>query len=110
VSLRTETVFRFLTFAVLLYQIVLAVGVALFDEAGDRWVFVFIFLLGVALIALGSRFSSRMPLLAGVATAVGVFPSILLFWMVIPPLIALAVAVHSILDGRTRQRMLRATT
>ena len=83
---------------------------ALFDDNGDRWIFVFVFTIGAAFIAGGLRFADRSPMRAGLLIAVGVIPSILLFWMVVPPLIALGVATYAVLNGRTRQRQLRAAT
>ncbi len=42
--------------------------------------------------------------------AIGVVPSIVMFWLIIPPIIALVVAVYSVLNGRTQQRQLTAGT
>ncbi len=65
---------------------------------------------GFALIVTGLRQRAQAPGRAGILLAIGVAPSILIFWMIIPPIIALVVAVYFLIDGSTRQRKLRAGT
>ena len=82
-----------------------AFAVSLFGEdGGSRWALVFLPALGAALVVTGLRVRRRAPLRAGLYVAVGVVPSILMFWMVAPPLVAIAVAVYALLAGRSHVR------
>ncbi len=107
-KLSTKWGFVSLTAALIVYQLGIAIGVAIFGDGADRWFFVFITSLGAALAIAGLMAASRSPMRSGLLVAVGVVPSILMFWMIIPPVIALGVAVYAVLNGRKRQQELGA--
>lgn len=79
-------------------------------DPGNGWYYTLpICLAGVVLIWAGLRERVKAPFRSGVLIAIGVLPSILMFWMMIPPVIALVVAVYSILHGRNQQRLLTSS-
>ena len=109
--MRTERVFVILLALLAGYQFVWAVaatGTVVFDSDSGAapWVIALVNAAGVALIVTGFRHRSRAPLRAGILLAAGVVPSILMFWAYIPPIIALAVAIYAVLNGRSHQRQL----
>lgn len=84
---------------------VAATGAVVFDkDSGAAWVLALMNAAGVAFIVTGPRQRSQAPLRAGILLAVGVVPSILMFWVYIPPIIALAVAIYAIQNGLSRSR------
>ncbi len=95
-----------------LIAVAYAVGFGLFDsDAADAWwLGALANAAGVAFIVSGLRQRAQTPLRAGILVAIGVLPSILMFWMIIPPIVALGVATYAVLNGRNRQRQLRAGT
>jgi hypothetical protein len=61
---------------------------------------------GLVFIWAGLRARIAAPLKSGVLIALGVLPSILMFWMMLPPVVALGVAIYAILHGRSEHRRL----
>lgn len=77
------------------------------DDPGNGWAMVLpISAAGLVFIWAELRERTTAPQRSGVLLSVGVLPSILMFWMLIPPIIALVVAVYFVLNGRTQQRNL----
>lgn len=110
-SARRDRVFVITLVVLAVYQLFIfvatganATGVAGPDNGDGIWIFVITSLFGAALIIAGLRLRTSMPLPAGIMIAVGVVPSILMFWMVIPPIIAIAVAIYAIWNGVTGAR------
>lgn len=125
IKLATTTVQKVMLGLVVLlaaYQLVVVVfsgaaGVGILNaEEAPGWTtagelfLAFISAVGIALIAFGLRQRAQAPERAGMLFAIGVVPSIVMFWLIIPPIIALVVAVYSVLNGRTQQRQLTAGT
>ncbi len=106
--MRADRVFVILLALLAVYQFVWAVaatGSVVFDsDSSAVWVLALMNAAGVALIVTGFRQRSRSPLRAGILLAAGVVPSILMFWVYIPPIIALAVAIYAIQNGLSRSR------
>ncbi len=106
--MRADRVFVILLALLAVYQlvwVVAATGSVLFGgDPGAAWVLALMNAAGVALIVTGLRQRSQAPLRAGILLAVGVVPSILMFWVYIPPMIALAVAIYAIQNGLSRSR------
>jgi hypothetical protein len=59
---------------------------------------------GLVLIWAGLRTRANAPLKGGILIALGVLPSILMFWMMLPPIVALGVAIYALLHGRSEQQ------
>ena len=125
IKLATTTVQKVMLGLVVLlaaYQLVVVVfsgaaGVGILNaEEAPGWTtagelfLAFISAVGIALIAFGLRQRAQAPERAGMLFPIGVVPSIVMFWLIIPPIIALVVAVYSVLNGRTQQRQLTAGT
>lgn len=72
--------------------------------------FAFISGVGLALIGAGLWQRAPAPERAGILIAIGVVPSIVMFWMIVPPIVALVVAIYSLVNGSTQQRKLAAGT
>ncbi len=109
-KLTTQRVFLAAAVALVIYQASIAAGVAVFADESDRWFFVVILAIGAVVTASGLRVARQAPMFSGVLIAVGVIPSIIMFWMLIPPLIAFWVAVYAVYSGRRRQRELASGT
>lgn len=115
---RGEKIFLACTGMLLIYQAAIvfisgSFGAGLWrggaDDPGNGWYYTLpISLMGVVLIWAGLRQRIRAPFRAGVYIALGVLPSILMFWMMLPPLVALGVAIYAVLHGRSEQRRLDA--
>ncbi len=105
--LTTQQVFLGLAVALVIYQAGLAVGVAFVADDSDRWLFVVVPALGAVIALAGLKIARQSPIWSGLLIAVGVLPSILMFWMIVPPIIALWVAVYAVYNGRRQQRLLR---
>ena len=76
----------------------------------------FAFISGVGLALIGAGLWQRAPAperagtRARILIAIGVVPSIVMFWMIVPPIVALVVAIYSLVNGSTQQRKLAAGT
>lgn len=90
--------------ALIIYQAGVAAGAAVFADDRDRWFFVVILAIGAVLATAGLSLARQSPMLSGGLIAVGVVPSIIMFWMIVPPIIALGVAIYAVLNGRNHQR------
>ena len=110
-TLRVERVFVLLLVLLAMYQLVVVLAAAAFtagivndNEGVHSWLLVLVNAAGVVLIATGLRQRAQAPVRAGVFLAIGVVPSILMFWMIIPPIIALGVAIYAIQNGLSHSR------
>jgi hypothetical protein len=75
------------------------------DDPGNGWYLLLpLNFAGLVLLLAGLLRRESAPFLAGVLLAVGVLPSILMFWMMLPPVVALGVAVYALLHGWTEQK------
>ena len=63
---------------------------------------------GLLLIWWGLRMRTDAPFKGGVVIALGVLPSILMFWMMLPPVVALGVALYAVVHGRSEQQRMDA--
>ena len=63
---------------------------------------------GLLLIWWGLRMRTNAPFKGGVVIALGVLPSILMFWMMLPPVLALGVALYAVVHGRSEQQRMDA--
>ncbi len=120
-SEQTSRIFVALVLLLALYQVAIALlsagwGLGILDIAneespGNGWFITLpISAIGLPFIWAGMRQRLQAPKRAGVLIAVGVLPSILMFWMMLPPIIALGVAIYAVFNGRSQQRQLDAST
>ena len=107
-KLTTQRAFLGLAVALVVYQAAVSVGAALFADDSDRWFFVIILAIGAVIAVAGLRLASQSPIWSGVMIVVGLIPSIIMFWMIVPPIIALWVAVYAVYSGRKKQQELGA--
>ncbi len=103
-KLTTQRVFLGLAVALVIYQASIAVGATFLADDSDRWFFVVISALGAVIASAGLKIAKQAPTWSGLLIAVGVLPSIIMFWVIIPPIIALWVAVYAVYNGRRQQR------
>jgi hypothetical protein len=115
---RAEKVFLACAGLLVVYQAAIALisagfGVGLWrggpDDPGNGWFLTLpISAAGVVLILAGLKARAAAPFRGGVLVTLGVLPSIGMFWMMIPPVIALGVAIYAVLDGGSRQKRIDA--
>jgi hypothetical protein len=79
------------------------------EDAGQGW---YLTLppsaVGILLIWAGLRTRTNAPFKGGVLIALGVLPSILMFWMMLPPVVALGVVIYALVHGRGEQQRIDA--
>ncbi len=99
-----ERAFVVAAIALAIYQLSAGIGTAILGDDSDRLIFVAMLALGGGLVFQGLRLRQRAPLRGGLTIALGVVPSILMLWMIVPPFIALAVAIYAVSNGRKQGR------
>ncbi len=101
-----EQVFFLLTGLLVAYQLTVFLALSFFND-GSGVALAAIFGFGTFFLLAGLRDFSPAPARGGVLVAVGVIPSLIMYWLILPSVIGLAVATYALLSIGSRSKKLQ---